>query len=53
MIFKLIEAVFQYLVSEVKSLSRVQLFAIPRTVAYQVPPSMGGVIFSQLLDTQY
>ena len=27
--------------SEVKSLSRVQLFATPRTVAYQVPPSMG------------
>ena len=24
-----------------KSLSRVQLFAIPWTVAYQVPPSMG------------
>ena len=27
--------------SEVKSLSRVQLFATPWTVAYQVPPSMG------------
>ena len=25
----------------VKSLSRVQLFVIPWTVAYQVPPSMG------------
>ena len=27
--------------SEVKSLSRVQLFATPWTVAYQAPPSMG------------
>ena len=27
--------------SEVKSLSRVRLFAIPWTVAYQPPPSMG------------
>ena len=27
--------------SEVKSLSRVQLFATPRTVAYQAPPSLG------------
>ena len=27
--------------SEVKSLSRVQLFATPSTVAYQAPPSMG------------
>ena len=27
--------------SEVKSLSRVQLFAMPWTVAYQAPPSMG------------
>ena len=27
--------------SEVKSLSRVRLFATPWTVAYQVPPSMG------------
>ena len=27
--------------SEVKSLSRVQLFATPWTVAHQVPPSMG------------
>ena len=26
---------------EVKSLSRVQLFATPWTVAYQAPPSMG------------
>ena len=26
---------------EVKSLSRVQLFATPRTVAYYTPPSMG------------
>ena len=26
---------------KVKSLSRVQLFATPQTVAYQVPPSMG------------
>ena len=26
---------------KVKSLSRVQLFATPCTVAYQVPPSMG------------
>ena len=26
---------------KVKSLSRVQLFATPRTVAYQAPPSMG------------
>ena len=26
---------------KVKSLSRVQLFAIPWTVAYQAPPSMG------------
>ena len=28
-------------VSEVKSLSRVRLFATPWTVAYQAPPSMG------------
>ena len=28
-------------VVEVKSLSRVQLFATPWTVAYQAPPSMG------------
>ena len=28
-------------VSEVKSLSHVQLFATPWTVAYQAPPSMG------------
>ena len=27
--------------SEVKSLSHVRLFATPRTVAYQAPPSMG------------
>ena len=27
--------------SEVKSLSRVRLFAAPWTVAYQAPPSMG------------
>ena len=27
--------------SEVKSLSRVQLFVTPWTVAYQAPPSMG------------
>ena len=27
--------------SEVKSLSRVRLFATPWTVAYQAPPSMG------------
>ena len=27
--------------AKVKSLSHVQLFAIPRTVAYQAPPSMG------------
>ena len=27
--------------SEVKSLSRVQLFAMPWTVAYQAPPSIG------------
>ena len=27
--------------SEVKSLSRVWLFATPRTIAYQTPPSMG------------
>ena len=26
---------------KVKSLSRVRLFATPRTVAYQAPPSMG------------
>ena len=26
---------------KVKSLSRVQLFVTPRTVGYQVPPSMG------------
>ena len=26
---------------KVKSLSHVQLFAIPRTVAYQAPPSIG------------
>ena len=31
----------QYLLSEVKSLSRVPLFATPWTVAYQAPPSMG------------
>ena len=30
-----------YLLSEVKSLSRVQLFATPWTVAYQALPSMG------------
>ena len=30
-----------YLLSEVKSLSHVQLFATPWTVAYQAPPSMG------------
>ena len=29
------------LYSEVKSLSRVQLFGTPWTVAYQAPPSMG------------
>ena len=29
------------LVMQVKSLSRVQLFATPWTVAYQAPPSMG------------
>ena len=29
------------LVSEVKSLSRVRLFATPWTVAHQAPPSMG------------
>ena len=28
-------------ISEVKSLSHVQLFATPWTVAYQAPPSMG------------
>ena len=34
-------AVFCYLDgSEVKSLSRVQLFATPRTIAYQAPRSM-------------
>ena len=27
--------------AKVKSLSHVQLFAIPRTVTYQAPPSMG------------
>ena len=31
----------KYEVSEVKLLSRVRLFATPRTVAYQAPPSMG------------
>ena len=30
-----------YNLLKVKSLSRVQLFAIPSTVAYQTPPSMG------------
>ena len=29
------------MLSEVKSLSRVRLFATPWTVAYQAPPSMG------------
>ena len=29
------------LISQVKSLSRVRLFATPWTVAYQAPPSMG------------
>ena len=33
--------VIKYEVSEVKSLSRVRLFATPWTVAYQAPPSMG------------
>ena len=32
-------------IKKVKSLSRVQLFVTPWTVAYQVPPSMG--FFSQ------
>ena len=31
----------EYANSEVKSLSHVQLFATPWTVAYQSPPSMG------------
>ena len=43
---------------EVKLLSRVQLFVTPRTVAYQVPPSMGfsrqaywsGLLFPSLGD---
>ena len=30
-----------YILSEVKSLSHVRLFATPGTVAYQAPPSMG------------
>ena len=30
-----------FLISEVKSLSRIRLFATPWTVAYQAPPSMG------------
>ena len=32
---------YMYYVSEVKLLSRVQLFATPWTVAHQAPPSMG------------
>ena len=35
------EAIEDSLVSKVKSLSRVQLFATPQTVAYQSPLSMG------------
>jgi len=31
----------KYEVTEVKSLSRVRLFATPMTVAHQAPPSMG------------
>ena len=32
---------FRLIISEVKLLSRVRLFATPWTVAYQAPPSMG------------
>ena len=47
--------------SEVKSLSRVRLFATPWTVAYQAPPSMGfsrqeywsGLPFPSLGDLPY
>ena len=38
-----------YLLSEVKSLSHVQLFATPWTVAYQAPPSM-GVFQARILE---
>ena len=31
----------QWVISEVKSLSHVQLFATPWTVAYHAPPSLG------------
>ena len=34
-------AQYHYFIIEMKSLSRVQLFATPWTVAYQAPPSMG------------
>ena len=37
----LVHGIFQAWILEVKSLSRVQLFATPRTVVYQAPPSMG------------
>ena len=36
-----LEAGLFLLIHEVKSLSRIQLFATPWTVAYQAPPSMG------------
>ena len=36
--------------SKVKSLSRVQLFATPRTVVYQVPPSVGFSIKKKYSD---
>ena len=37
-------------VSEVKSLSRVQLFAIPWTVAYHVPPCIHGIFQARILE---
>ena len=39
--FKTVSWVPLYIWSELKSLSRVQLFVTPRTVAYQAPLSMG------------
>ena len=36
--------------SEVKSLSRVQLFATPWTVAYQAPSSIHGIFQARVLE---
>ena len=38
---KILETIFMYVNVNVKSLSRVWLFATPGTVAYQAPLSMG------------